>query len=94
MSKDKEKVTDLIPTKDEAREIISQVIKAQTALGLEPQNIRNIPVAIFQAWCVHMMLKAFDKVNSEYDKSSSGFRAEVERTVKELDNEIKSYLMK
>jgi hypothetical protein len=40
----KEKVTDLIITKDEAREIFSQALQAQKG-----QNFKNLPVAALQA---------------------------------------------
>lgn len=85
----KKEVTSLIPSKDESRKIISRVFKAQMAEGLDPQNIRNLPIAIFQAWCGHMMLKAFDRISSERDKSANEFKAEVEKAVKRFEDEIK-----
>lgn len=84
------KIVDIMPTKDEAREIISQIFRAQMAEGFDPKNIRNLSVTMFQKWCGHMMLKAFEKMNNEYDKSANELKAEVEKAIKGFENEIRS----
>lgn len=100
MSKGKEKVTSLILTKDEAREIFSQALQAQ-----EGQNFYNLPATVFQVWASKLMAKAFDEFRGEYDKADNEYRAEVEKSVNEykaevekaaekFDNVIKSFRMK
>jgi NADH:ubiquinone oxidoreductase subunit D len=84
------KIVDIMPTKDEVREILSQVFKAQMVENFDSKNIRNLSVAIFQAWCGRMMLKAFNKIGGEYDKSYSEYIAVVEKAVKSFENEVRS----
>ena len=65
---------DLIPSENEIRQILAQVFQAQAG-----QDPRNLPVAILQAWVGQVMIKAFNEISNEYDKSSNEFRAEVEK---------------
>ena len=73
----------LIPSEDEILRILSQVSQAQAK-----QDPRSLPVAILQAWVGQVMIKAFNKISNEYDKSSNEFRAEVEKAVRRLENSI------
>jgi hypothetical protein len=90
----KSKNVDIIPTKDEVKEILAQIFQAQTnhiiQITWKPENIQNAPIVLVQAWLGRMMLKAFDKINSEYDKSANEFRAEVEKAIKGFENEVRS----
>ena len=92
--------TDILLTKDEAREIFSRAFQAQ-----EGQNLKNLPVAVLQAWACKVKAKAFDEFKGECDKSSNKFRtevdksaaafmAEVEKAARKFDNAIKSFRMK
>ena len=73
----------LIPSEDEIRQILAQVSQAQAR-----QDPRNLLVAILQAWVGQVMIKAFNKISNEYDKSFNEFRAEVEKTIRRLEDSI------
>jgi len=83
MSKDK--ATSLIPTKDEVKEILSQVFQAQAN-----QDPKNLPATILQAWVGRIVINALKRMDKEYDKSASEFRAEVEKAVEGFEKEVKS----
>jgi len=96
----KEKVTSIVLTKGEVKEILSQAFEAQGN-----QNFNNLPVAILQSWANKITTKALDKFRGEYDKSANEFRAEVEKpaiafitevekAAEKFDNAIKSFRMK
>ncbi len=74
---------DLIPSEDEIRQILAQLSQAQAR-----QDPKNLPVAILQAWVGQAMIKAFNKISNEYDKSSNEFRAEMEKAIRRLEDSI------
>jgi hypothetical protein len=86
------KSVNIIPTKDEVKEILAQVFKAQTdhitQRTWKPEDIQNSPIVLAQAWLGRMVLKAFDKINSEYDKSANELRAKFEKAVKKFEDEM------
>jgi hypothetical protein len=83
--KDNEFTRDLIPNEDEIRQILAQVSQTQAK-----QDLRNLPVAILQAWIGQIVIKALNKISNEYDKSIDEFRVEVEETVKRIEDSFDS----
>lgn len=82
----KEKMTNLIPTQNEIKEILSQVFQAQAEKHFG--NIKDLPVVILQAWVNQVVLKAFNKTRDELYKSSGEFLAELNKTIKRLEDSI------
>ena len=75
---------DLIPTKDETMEILSQVSQAQ----MEKPDLMAVPVATIQAWTDCVVRKAFNRVKGEYGKASDEFMDEVKRSSEQFGNEV------
>ena len=82
----KRKTTDLVPTKDEIKEILSQVFEAQAKQ--DSRNLQDLPVVIFQAWVGQVVINAFNRVKNEYDKSVDEFIAETKKAIKRLEGSI------
>jgi hypothetical protein len=82
----KKKTTDLVPTKDEIREILSQVFEAQAEQHF--RNIQDLPVVLLQAWTGQVVLNAFNSVKNQYDKSANELIAETKKAIRRLKNSI------
>lgn len=76
-------ISSLIPTKEEIREILVQMLQAQ----IEKPDPMKVPVAILQAWAGRIVLKAFSIMEGEYSKSLDQFKDEVEKAIKEFEDE-------
>ena len=74
---------DLIPTKEETMEILSQVTQAQK----EQPDPMKVPVTILQAWVGRVVLKAFNRVEGKFNESFDEFVDGVEKIVKRLEDE-------
>jgi len=74
----------LIPTKEENREILAQILQAQ----IEKPDPMNLPVAIFRAWTNCVVRKAFNRVEGEHGKASDELKAEMIKPAEQLGNEI------
>jgi hypothetical protein len=88
------KSADIIPTKDETREILAQIFQAQTHQITQgtwkPENIQNAPIILTQAWLGRMLLKTINQIDDEYFKSFEQFKMEVKKAVEEFDNKVNS----
>jgi hypothetical protein len=80
----KYKNDDIIPTKEEIREILNQVAEAQ-----QGKNPREMPVLILQAWFAKCMYKAFNHIANQYDDASLNMKKEIEQTMNKFDNALR-----
>jgi ribosomal protein S24E len=67
----------LLPTEDDIRNILSQVMQTDP---------RQIPVAMLQIWFGHHMLRIFNRLEDEVDKSVEEFKSELEKAIKRLED--------
>ena len=75
---------DLIPTKEETMEILSQVSQAQ----IEKPDLMAVPVATIQAWTNCVVRKAFSRMKGECGKASDEFVDEVKKSAEQFENEV------